>query len=239
MPVLGTDGTPDVLATYERAKSNLFRVQERRRAGADVYEEAADVLEDIFRDFAWMWEHSLDYRLSMVGVRSSFMLSRFEELSKLYPPALEYLERQIEVLEHRLADGELTRLQVFDLNTLCCRFKAPARMAGHMRLLQSTQPKLAAEVGFKMWSTWIDAEDWELFRTYPRAPEDEIAFVEMFKERLAKRGEQETDALYAERLEVSYRGLNERLDKAQRAYLLAGLPELGEEFARLRQERGL
>ena len=239
MPVLGANGEPDASATYDRAKSNLRDAIEYNDGVLAARDGTEEVLEQVFQDLVWVWERSLDYQLSMAGVRSSFMLGSFDKLCEVYAPARGYLEQQLELLEEKLERGELTRLQVFDLNALLRRAQDPTRMAAHMRRLLVLQPELADEVGHKLWSTWIDAEDWELFEMYPRDPEDEIEFVAMFKGRLARRRDDELDQFYAERIDASFRLIDERLDKAQRAYELSGLPRLGETFSRLRQERGL
>lgn len=161
MPVTNEQGEPLVQETADRARAQLSQAV---RNGKLVSEEAAAACLD---DFSWLWEESITYRPSYVGVRGSFLLANFYTLASVYAPAADYLRCHANMLTQQVQDGCATLEGMQDLAKLNQRHQQDADTLEAMQLLIEQQPELAQSVGQSLWMVWVRTQQWDWFGRFP------------------------------------------------------------------------
>lgn len=225
MPVMNSEGMPDVRATKERCRNTV------RLIGREPVEESQ--LTQAFEDAVWFWEHALEHQPSMSGVRKSFFLSSFIKLASAYPPADQYIEAQIVALADKLQQGSIDARGYGDLAALRRSLGRMDDMAVQLRQFIHTQPVLAAKVGPWNWREWIEVEAWDLFESYHPEPEE---LVSQWVDTLESSKPKEGAVNWLMRWEVMHKHYKNAFRKTHRAYNQVGLDTFAKQLARLEKE---
>jgi hypothetical protein len=94
----------------------------------------------------WFHEHALERRPSLSGVRSSYALSAWVELSEQYPPALRALHRMRERAERRVRAGKDVWREFSDFKSINHYLKDTARTVRLFKWMASNDHEGAAQV---------------------------------------------------------------------------------------------
>ena len=219
-PVIDSDGNSQVESTYERASDAL------KCAQSVAGEEQQNLLEQSFQDFVWLWEESLTYRPHFVGVRSSFMLSKFHELAQHHPPAATYLDQELNRLQSKVEQGCCAESDFYDLVSLNWKDESQTRSASAMHTLLTSQPDLAQTLGPTLWSTWVEAEDWTLFKRYAPDPREIMSmWIDEYRRYEDSVQGKSTGRGSAGYRQAKLRGNQRRFEQLHNAYTQAGLLE--------------
>jgi len=69
----------------------------------------AGLYPDALEHYLWLWDESLQYNSSYLGVRASFLLGDIRRLMNQYEPAKQAMEQRRQALETSLREGQLTK----------------------------------------------------------------------------------------------------------------------------------
>ena len=114
-------GRSEMDALRERAGNRMDaegKVDIRDRMNiARMLVEAGD-FDDATDEYLWLWDNMLDHQPSMVGVRSSFMISDMTRLAQRHPPAMEAFRQRRAAYLPAIESGEADRDELLDWITL-------------------------------------------------------------------------------------------------------------------------
>lgn len=138
--VSGYKDAPTFLAEAKDAlagKSAITRAKEAlagRENDPMAREHFADALmrrgkyEEALAEYSWCFDHGLEHRPSYAGVRGSFLLSKFGDLARKYPPARVALETRRDAAETRALAHREDGDALDDCVAICTRLGEHARI---------------------------------------------------------------------------------------------------------------
>lgn len=115
--------------------------------------------------FVWFHENALDINRSLVGVRLSFALSYWQELGKVYPPALEKLKAIRDATEQEFLESsdQPNNFRLFhDVSAINSRLGEITRTAKLFKQVLESDPKSAGTVFLMARDSLIAAKEYEL-----------------------------------------------------------------------------
>lgn len=145
------------------------RLKNARTAAAEGrYEEA-------LREHIWFHEHALDHEPALYGVRLSFALADWIDLSKVYPEARLALEQMRDRKVAKLLRGEGDRATFHDVTRMNEFLDCEHATANLFVTIDATFPDLAGQCVSLALPALVKAGDCQLARRYVPAPAETLA----------------------------------------------------------------
>jgi hypothetical protein len=117
-------------------------------------------------EYVWFHHHALAERRSLYGVRLSFALSHWMELTAVYPPALAALREIRDDKTRRLTAGELDRELFHDVEAINQYLGASNETAQLFEALARERPEFAHTCGDLALEALVDAGKFHLAAKY-------------------------------------------------------------------------
>lgn len=149
------------LDAYQR----LIRARELAQAGKHA---------EALREHVWFHQHALDEIPSLSGVRLSFALFDWINLSKTYPPALKKLKSIRDNTTRKLFGRHASFALFHDISSINGYLDEVSATYQAFRRLDAEYPALAKSCADVAMDAIVAAKDFELARRYWPSPEAEL-----------------------------------------------------------------
>jgi hypothetical protein len=136
-----------------------------------IYDEAKEDKKSQRYDLAlekhiWFHQNALKYRRSLYGVRLSFALSHWLDLSEVYPPALLKLKEVRDQANYNVKNGMNASAFFHDFESINEKLGDSEQTVDLFKWLDSNQPEVAKNIYRLAQPVLVDAEEYKLCGKY-------------------------------------------------------------------------
>ena len=141
----------------------------------------------------WFHNHALEHDPAMCGVRLSFALLYWNELGKVYPPALEALIKDRDDKTALLESGKDECLFFADVAAINRELKEDSKTIELFRKLDKDHPALAERCWIFARRNVMEAKDYALARKYSKDIASELGMIITLHQEVAKNNSYDAD----------------------------------------------